>query len=167
MTKLLMPLILLATVIAAAAQTPAPAPHDHGQLTARGEKAMGFDQNATIHHFYLYEDGGEIEVTVKDKNDAANIAAIRAHLPHISKMFAAGDFSMPHFIHAENVPGSDGMKRLRDRIGYAYADLPGGGRVRITTRHASALSAVHEFLKYQITDHKTGDALQITAPKHK
>jgi hypothetical protein len=54
------------------------------------------------------------------------------------------------------------MKRLRDRIAYAYEDVPGGGRVRITTRHATALAAVHQFLRYQITDHKTGDRLEIT-----
>src|SRR5687768_6163099 len=39
-------------------------PHSH--MNARGEKAMGFDQAATSHHFFLYEDGGVIEVTVKD-----------------------------------------------------------------------------------------------------
>jgi hypothetical protein len=123
---------------------------------------MGFDQAATIHHFYLHEDGGSIQVTVKDPKDQANLEAIRTHLPHISKMFAAGDFSAPHFIHADNVPGTEGMTRLRDRIAYAYEDIPGGGRVRISTRHVRALSAVHEFLRYQITDHKTGDSLEIT-----
>ena len=134
----------------------------HAQLNARGEKGMGFDQNATIHHFYLYEDGGAIEVTVKDPADKKNLEAIRSHLPHISKMFAAGDFSMPHFIHDENVPGTELMARNRDRIAYAYDDIPNGGRVRITTRFARALSAVHEFLRYQITDHRTGDPLEVT-----
>ena len=155
MTKLLLLLILALPV-------PALAQHDqHTQMNARGEKAMGFDQQATVHHFHLYEDGGEITVTVKDPSDQTNLAAIRSHLPHIVKMFAAGDFSMPHFIHAEDVPGSEEMKRLRDRIAYAYEVVPNGGRVRITTRFARALSAVHEFLRYQITDHKTGDSLEV------
>ncbi|MBA3272236.1 MAG: hypothetical protein H0T71_17155 [Acidobacteria bacterium] len=134
----------------------------HGQMTARGAHAMGFDQEKTTHHFYLHEGGGAIEVTVKDRKDLANLEAIRLHLPQIAKMFAAGDFSMPHFVHAPNVPGTEGMTRLRDRIAYAYEELPGGGRVRVTTRHARALQAVHEFLKYQITDHKTGDPLHVT-----
>ena len=158
MNKLLLPLVLVlgATVTAAAQQ------HDqHAQMNARGEKAMGFDQAATAHHFYLYEDGGVIEVTVKDAKDATNLEAIRSHLPHIAKMLAAGDFSIPHFVHAQDVPGAAEMARLRDRIAYAYDDIPDGGRVRITTRFARALSAVHEFLKYQITDHKTGDPLGI------
>ena len=134
----------------------------HTQMNARGEKAMGFDQEKTTHHFYLYEDGGAIEVTVKDRNDKANLAAIRMHLPHIVKMFAAGDFSSPHFVHEQNVPGTEGMTRLRDRIAYAFEELPAGGRVRITARHARALLAVHDFLKYQITDHKTGDPLHVS-----
>jgi hypothetical protein len=157
MTKLLFSLVLaLPTVVGA--QQPA---DQHAHMNARGDQAMGFDQAATTHHFFLYEDGGVIEVTVKDVQDNANLTAIRTHLPHIAKMFAAGDFSTPHFVHARNVPGTDGMTRLRDRIAYTYEDMPNGGRVRISTRHARALSAVHEFLRYQITDHKTGDPLQV------
>jgi hypothetical protein len=156
--------VLLAFVTAFTMTTSdAAAQHDqHAQMNARGEKAMGFDQQATTHHFYLYEDGGEIEVTVKDPKDKANLDAIRSHLPHISSMFAAGDFSMPHFVHADDVPGTAAMSRMRDRIAYAYEDVPNGGRVRINTRFARALSAVHEFLRYQIGDHKTGDSTQIS-----
>jgi hypothetical protein len=156
MNKLLLPLVVVLGALVSAQQ------HDqHAQMNARGDQAMGFDQNATSHHFYLYEDGGEIEVTVKNAKDKVNLDAIRSHLPHIAKMFAAGDFSTPHFIHAQDVPGSAEMKRLRDRIAYAYEDIPNGGRVRITTRFARALSAVHEFLRYQITDHKTGDSVEV------
>lgn len=166
MTKLLLSLTVTlgAAVSATSADTVcAQQPHDHhAQMNARGEKAMGFDQQATTHHFYLYDDGGEIEVTVKDPKDKTNLDAIRSHLPHIAKMFSDGDFSTPHFVHAEDVPGTADMKRMRDRIAYAYEDLPNGGRVRITTRFARALSAIHEFLRYQITDHKTGDRPEVT-----
>lgn len=142
---------------------PPPAPQDHHtQMTARGEKAMGFDQARTLHHFYLYEDGGAIEVTVKDRSDKTNLAAIRTHLPPIVRLFAKGDFSTPSFIHAQDVPGAENMQRLRDRIAYAYEDIRDGGRVRITTRHARALAAVYEFLRFQIQDHKTGDSLEVT-----
>jgi hypothetical protein len=134
----------------------------HAQMNARGGKAMGFDQTATTHHFYLYEDGGAIQVTVINARDAENLAAIRSHLPHISTMFAAGDFSAPLFVHDQTVPGTETMMRLRERISYAYSDMPAGGRVRITTRDPQALSAVHDFLRYQITDHKTGDPVHVT-----
>ena len=157
MTKrLLLAFCLLLNTTVAVAQD------HHGRMTARGTQAMGFDQSKTTHHFYLHEDGGVIEVTVKDRKDRANLDAIRAHLPHIIKMFSAGDFSTPHFVHEANVPGTEAMTRLRDRIAYAYEEVPAGARVKITTRHARALLAVHEFLKYQITNHKTGDPLHVT-----
>jgi len=123
---------------------------------------MGFDQAATTHHFYLYDDGGSIQVTVKEAKDQANLDAIRMHLPHIATMFGAGDFSAPHFVHDDDVPGTERMTRLRDRISYRYTDIPGGGRVRITTRDPDARAAAHEFLKYQITDHRTGDPTIVT-----
>jgi hypothetical protein len=137
----------------------------HGQAVTRAEKAMGFDLAKTAHHFYLYEDGGAIQVTVIDRKDKANLQAIQSHLPQISRMFAAGDFSTPHFVHAQNVPGVEAMARLKDRIAYAYDDLADGGRVRISTRHARALLAIHQFLRFQIEDHKTGDTPQVTRVK--
>lgn len=157
-------LLLIATLITAVAPTVAraQATDHHAQLDARGAKGMGFDQNATTHHFYLYEDGGAIEITVKDPKDSANLSAIRMHLPHVAKMFAAGDFSTPHFVHDAEVPGTDGMARLRDRISYAYEDIPGGGRLRIATRQPPARTAIHDFLRYQITDHRTGDPVSVT-----
>ena len=49
------------------------------------------------------------------------------------------------------------MKRLAAEIKYTYESAPRGGRVRIQTRNPEALSAVHEFLKFQIREHKTRD----------
>jgi hypothetical protein len=41
-----------------------------------------------------------------------------------------------------------------------------GGRVLIETKDAEALAAVHEFLRFQIEDHQTGDPTEVaTAPK--
>jgi hypothetical protein len=126
-------------------------------VQTRGAQAMGFDQDKTIHHFRVYEDGGAIEVLVKDAADAANRDAIRSHLPHIAMMFGSGDFDMPHFIHATDVPGSADMARLRERIRYTYVEMPQGGRVDVVTTDPEALRAVHAFLRFQISDHKTGD----------
>lgn len=159
MSRVLLPAVL---TLAGAAVCAAQAPQDHhAHMTARGQKTMGFDQEATVHHFFLYQDGGTIQVTVKDSKDRTNLTAIRTHLPQLVTLFAAGDFSMPHFIHGNDTPGTATMARLRDRIVYAYEDVPGGGRVHVTTRHGRALAAVHEFLRFQITDHKTGDALHV------
>ena len=51
-------------------------------LKKRGAEAMGFDQNATTHHFKLAPSGGSIEVTVNNENDQATIAAVRSHFSH-------------------------------------------------------------------------------------
>jgi hypothetical protein len=159
MTKLVATLLLSGTALASIA---AQSQDQHAQMMARGEHAMGFDQDKTTHHFYLHEDGGAIHVTVKDQKDRVSLEAIRSHLPYIAKLFASGDFSVPGFIHDQAVPGSEVMKQHKDRIAYVYEDTADGGRVRITTRVARAVMGVHEFLRFQITDHKTGDSLDVS-----
>jgi len=47
------------------------------------------------------------------------------------------------------------MSELRNYISYRYSDIENGGRVRIRTSNAEALKAVHEFLRFQIREHKT------------
>jgi hypothetical protein len=130
-------------------------------LDRRGAHAMGFDQETTTHHFLLYQDGGAIDVSVKVASDTANRDAIRQHLPHIAMEFKQGRFDLPHFIHAANVPGTAVLARLKDRISYTYEQTVGGGRVDIRTTDAEALEALHAFLRFQITDHKTGDSLEV------
>ena len=131
----------------------------HAQhLDARGKHVMGFDQQKTTHRFLLYEDGGAIEVTVKDRDDRANLDAIQSHLPHIVQLFANGDFSSPMTVHdRKDVPGTRDLARLKTSVKYAYVQMPAGGRVEIVTSDKEALTALHAFLKYQIADHQTGD----------
>ncbi len=126
-------------------------------VNARGEAAMGFSQTETAHHFLLTRDGGVIQVEVKDPADSANRERIRRHLAHVARMFAAGDFDTPTRVHARTVPGTPAMSRLKSEIAYAYEETERGGRVRITASSAEALAAVHEFLRFQIEDHQTGD----------
>ena len=132
------------------------------QMNHRGAHVMGFDQDKTAHHFYLYEDGGAIDVSVKDAADKTNLDAIRAHLPHIVTMFRDGNFEAPMLVHGKEVPGTPEMKKVKDTITWKYEESARGGRVTISTTNAEALKAVHAFLRYQITDHKTGDSLDIT-----
>jgi hypothetical protein len=79
------------------------------------------------------------------------------HLGHIAHMFGEGNFEIPMLVHDQTPPGAPDMKRLAAEIKYAYESAPRGGRVRIQTRNPEALSAVHEFLKFQIREHKTRD----------
>jgi hypothetical protein len=130
----------------------------HQEMLTRGAQAMGFDQERTVHHFLLSEDGGTIAVAAKEAGDHVNVHAIRQHLREIARLFKAGDFGKPALTHAQQVPGTAEMTRLKDRITYHYEDTPIGGRVRIVTRDAAALTAVHAFLRFQIEDHRTGDS---------
>jgi TusA-related sulfurtransferase len=128
------------------------------QMQVRGAHSMGFDQEKTTHRFSTLEDGGAIEVTVNDPADTADLTAIRDHLAQIAKQFTVGDFSSPMVTHGEMPPGANQMQKLKDNIAYTYEELPAGARVRITTGDRTALKAVHEFLAYQVKEHRTGDA---------
>ena len=128
----------------------------------RGDEAMGFNHDKTAHHFRLYPDGGAIEVTANDSKDAENTEAIRLHLNHIVAMFSHGDFSIPMFVHDQVPPGVSIMKEKRAEISYTVEQLPTGGRVRIKTTNPDALKAVHDFLVFQIADHHTGDATEMS-----
>ena len=132
--------------------------HGHsGDLGGRAEKGMGFSQEKTTHHFLLSPEGGSIEVTANDRSDAASRDQIRMHLAHIREMFTAGDFSIPMFVHDTTPPGVSTMKRRAGDIRYSYEEIAGGGRVRITTSDADARDAIHDFLRFQIQEHRTGD----------
>ena len=121
---------------------------------------MGFDQSATTHHFRLTARGGAIEVSVNDAKDEANRTAIRAHLKEIAAQFSSGDFGKPVMTHAETPPGADAMRQLRADITYTFEESAAGGRVA-STSDPKALAAVHAFLRYQINEHATGDALTV------
>jgi len=134
------------------------AQHDHtADLNARGAHVMGFSQENTTHHFVLTFDGGIIDVRANDIKDTASRDEIRTHFQHISHMFAAGDFTDPMLVHAINVPGTAKMKQLKDQIHWDVVETPRGARLIITADDKPALDAVHDFLRFQIEDHKTGD----------
>ena len=135
----------------------------HRSMNDRGAMVMGFDQEKTAHHFYLYDDGGAIDIAVTDSSDVKNREAIRSHLPHITMMFGSGDFNAPMLVHdSASVPGTAVLAERRNAVRYAYVETPGGGRVNIVTKDGKALAAVHDFLRYQIKEHHTGDSGTVT-----
>jgi TusA-related sulfurtransferase len=133
----------------------------HAVVESHGDQAMGFPHHKTTHHFRLMSDGGVIDVTANDPNDTANIDAIRSHLSHIAMMFADGDFSTPMFVHDGVPPGVTAMKLLKSEIRYTYGERPSGGIVRIKSDDPVALAAIQDFIRFQITDHQTGDSLEV------
>ena len=130
-------------------------------VNKRGDTGMGFSQQRTVHHFTLLPDGGTIEVSVTDAADDESRNSIQQHLGHIASAFSSGDFQLPMFIHAQTPPGVPTMRRLKSRIHYSYEATASGGRVRISAKDAKAIAAVHAFLRFQITDHQTGDVQSV------
>jgi hypothetical protein len=125
---------------------------------SHAEHAMGFSQKTTTHHFLLKTEGGIIQVEANDPNDKATQDHIRMHLRRIAKSFAAGEFNDPMEVHDEVPAGVPVMQQRKDRISYKYEATERGGRVLIRTTDPEALSAIHDFLRYQIREHKTGDS---------
>ena len=147
--------------IALAQKASEPSCH-HANVDERGNQVMGFDHAKTNHHFLLSKSGGSIEASANDPDDAASRDAIRGHFAHIAGMFAEGNFEAPMLIHDRVPPGVPTMERKKAVIDWKFEETPTGGRVRITTKDAEALAAIHEFLRFQIEDHRTGDPAEIS-----
>jgi len=155
-------ILAIATAWAVQTQQKAAPTEDHSAMMKRGDQAMGFSHEKTTHHFRLLKDGGAIEVAANDPKDTASRDEIRQHLSHITQMFADGNFNVPMLIHATTPPGVPLMKELHEQIHYAFQETDSGGRVRINTSNPQALEAVHAFLRFQITEHETGDTGEVT-----
>lgn len=134
----------------------------HTAVDERGDHVMGFDHEKTSHHFLPTPSGGAIEVSANEPDDTASRDAIRTHLAHIAKKFSEGDFEAPMLIHDRVAPGVPVMERKKDGIRWTYESTGAGGRIVIATGDAEALSAIHDFLRFQIEDHRTGDSLDVT-----
>lgn len=121
----------------------------------RGAVAMGVDQYTSTHVFQPLPDGGRIMLQ-RDEPDSAGTAEIRAHMRMIAAAFAAGDFAVPGFVHAQTVPGTDVMTARRAAIAYTAETLPRGAQVRLRTADSAAVRAIHAFLAFQRDAHHAG-----------
>ncbi len=123
---------------------------------------MGFDHEKTTHHFRLTRSGGVIDVSANDPGDTESRDAIRQHMGHIVKMFSEGDFNAPMLIHGRVPPGVAEMRTKRAAIGWKAVDTRNGASIVITSKDPAAISAIHQFLKFQIEDHQTGDPKKVS-----
>ena len=134
---------------------------DHDATMHRGEKGMGFSQTTTTHHFLLKADGGVISVSANDPKDSAARDHIRMHLSHIAHAFSTGDFDIPMFVHNQEAAGVPALKRLAKEIHYEFHETGHGGEVTISSKSAEAIDAIHDYLRFQIREHKTGDPVAL------
>lgn len=156
-------ILALGTLVIANAQHPKKGSHNTAdeQMNKRGDHVMGFDHTKTTHHFLLQRSGGSIEITANSPDDVDSSKQIKMHLKHIAKMFAEGDFNAPMLIHDQTPPGVPVMQELKGEIKYNFEEIDRGAALRISTKNPVALKAIHDFLRFQIKEHKTGDSLDI------
>jgi hypothetical protein len=131
------------------------------EMNRRGDKAMGFDHLKTTHHFLLANNGGSIKVEANDPMDTESRDQIRQHLQHIAMMFSEGNFAAPMLVHDKTPPGTKTMSKLKAKIKYEYKETERGALIEITTGNAEAMEAIHDFLRFQIKEHMTGDPLEV------
>ena len=131
------------------------------EMKQHGLMAMGFDQDKATHHFTLTANGGMIVLSANDAADQTTRDQIRSHLQEIAQAFGQGVFEKPLMTHSEMPPGVATMQRLKTAISYTFETSERGGVVRIATSNADARDAVHDFLRYQIKEHATGDPVTV------
>ena len=85
------------------------------------------------------------------------------HLSHVAEMFSAANFNAPMFIHDTTPPpGVPTMTKLHSEIHYQYQQTDNGAKITIATANPKALQVVHEFLRFQIDEHQTGDSTEVS-----
>ena len=149
------------TVFIVGAQQQSKKTMSHEEMNQRGDHVMGFDHTKTTHHFRLSPEGGAIEITANSVDDTESRDQIRAHLGHISEMFADGNFKAPMLIHEQTPPGVPVMQKLKSEIAYRFEETERGATIHISTTNSKALDAIYKFLRFQIKEHKTGDSLEV------
>lgn len=175
MARLLITLAaLVPATLAAQSPTPAPAPNHAAHhppsdsafaaTQKRGKQVMGVDQYTSTHVFESLPDGGRI-ILQRDASDPVDERTIRAHMRAIAERFGKGDFALPGLVHDMQVPGTAVMAKKKRRIRYVATNLPRGAEVRITTRDAEALKALHEFLAFQRLDHRAPEVSASASPE--
>lgn len=123
------------------------------EVQARGHVAMGVDQYTSFHQFEPLPDGGHI-VLQRDASDTVGVLQIRVHMRQIAAAFARGDFTLPGFVHAREVPGSREMKARKSLIRYTVDTISGGAVLRLRSADSTVIAAIHEFLAFQRHDHR-------------
>lgn len=130
---------------------------EHGAGVDGRHDTMGMSHQTTNHSFRLFADGGAIELRANDPADQAAVTAIRTHIQEIADQFSKKDFSTPGFVHGYAPDGVEQMKKLHSSINYLYEEVSAGARIRIRSSNPEALAAIHEFLEFQVVEHRTGD----------
>ena len=80
-------------------------------------------------------------------------------------MFSEGNFEVPMLVHEKSPPGSAVMQKLKGEISYEFKESERGALIQISTKNPDAVQAIHQFLRFQIKEHMTGDPLEVKTPE--
>ncbi len=123
-----------------------------------------YDRDRVVHHFYLYPDGGMMTLTVTDPSDAETRKAVRAYVQRVSQLMVVGNLTRLREQFGDGVPGLNRIAEARGRKATitVHSSTPDeGSQIIFSTSDAAALEGLHDFLRFQITDLKTGDPLEV------
>jgi hypothetical protein len=145
-------------------EAPARGDAEHGAAVDGRHDTLIASHETTRHTFRLLEDGAAIELRALD-GEQPTVDQVRTHLRSIAGQFAKNDFGTPEFVHGRKPIGVAAIQRLHSSIAFRYEDVDRGGRVRMTTSNAEALAGLHEFMRFQIIEHRTGDSGKVEAAR--
>lgn len=115
---------------------------------------MPFSHTATVHVFTKSDDGGTMEIVIKDAADAPHIPMIRAHLQDMQERFQKGDHSGPSHIHGDEMPGLAQLKAAKPgAIAASYREIEDGAELQYRTSDPKLIAALHAWIDAQLSDH--------------
>jgi len=147
--------LIWVSLAAAQALTPGAAT----ELNSRFSKTLGTDIDKVAQHYYLVKNGGVIELTAKDPNDTATIKAIQKYLDMQKDLFEKGKNETEAEVHGKVPAGQPLLKKMRNDINFFTSKTENGAVLRMFTVNDQARQAVYDFMKFEIGEHQTGDAL--------
>jgi len=115
------------------------------------------DESKIQRHYWLLKNGGAIEMVCKEPCDNSTQTAIQNYLDSLTKAFEKGSFDS-EFVSGVSTPESLAtLRKLRDEITFSAANSEVGYSLRMLTVNPQARDAIYDFLRYEITNRKTGD----------
>ena len=146
---------LLLTALAFAQTTPAP--DSDQEISARLSRALGVPVDRITLHFYLVKAGGVTEITAKDPQDAAAVAAIQKYLQNQKELWEKGKDPVVE-VHSKPPESVATLRKMRNEITFYVAKTDTGGVLRMFSINDQARTAIQDFMRFEIAEHKTGDS---------
>lgn len=148
---------LLVMMVSAQALSAAPADPER-DMNLRFSKALGVEADKVVQHYYLVKNGGVVELTAKTPGDSATIAALQKYLNTQRDLFEKGKNETDAEVHGKVPDGMVGIKKFRNEITFFTAKTDNGALLRMFSVNPEARSAIQDYLRFQIIEHKTGDS---------